>query len=131
MAAYSEKSSTPVKERVIGAEIEAIHTSERVPGHPGYYEKDGLRTYGDDEDHDHEPPVRCLLCHSRQLLTVGADDLQKDDVFDRYGIPLDRLPNSPLPFWYEQSLTLHYRRIGADSAPRRHPTLDIPVFQSH
>ena len=37
--------------------VEQIHTNERVPGHPGYYEKDGLRTYGDDEDHDHEPPV--------------------------------------------------------------------------
>ncbi len=34
-----------------------ISTAERVPGHDGYYEKDGLRTYGDDEDHDHEPPV--------------------------------------------------------------------------
>jgi len=34
-----------------------ISTAERVPGHEGYYEKDGLRTYGDDEDHDHEPPV--------------------------------------------------------------------------
>lgn len=36
--------------------VEQIHTNERVPGHPNYYEKNGLRTYGDDEDHDHEPP---------------------------------------------------------------------------
>jgi hypothetical protein len=36
--------------------IEQIHTNERVEN-PRYYEKDGLRTYGDDEDHDHEPPV--------------------------------------------------------------------------
>lgn len=42
--------------------VEQIHTNERVPGHPGYYEKDGLRTYGDDEDHDHEPPVS-RACH--------------------------------------------------------------------
>ena len=35
----------------------AIHTHEIVPGHPAYYEKDGLRTYGDNEDHEHEPPV--------------------------------------------------------------------------
>lgn len=41
-----------------GAQMEAIHTNERVPGHANYYEKNGLRTYGDDEDHDHEPPVR-------------------------------------------------------------------------
>lgn len=38
--------------------LETIHTNERVPGHDAYYEKDGLRTYGDGQDHDHEPPVR-------------------------------------------------------------------------
>jgi hypothetical protein len=38
--------------------LEVIRTVSRVPGNPNYYEKDGLRTYGDDEDHDHEPPVR-------------------------------------------------------------------------
>jgi hypothetical protein len=43
--------------------VEQIHTNERVPGHPGYYEKNGMRTYGDEEDHDHEPPVRHIaLC---------------------------------------------------------------------
>lgn len=40
---------------VIGAH--QVHTNEVVPGHANYYEKDGLRTYGDDEDHDHEPPL--------------------------------------------------------------------------
>jgi hypothetical protein len=34
-----------------------IDTAERVPGNAQYYEKDGLRTYGDGEDHEHEPPV--------------------------------------------------------------------------
>lgn len=63
MAASSEESSSPVEEKVVGSQVEAIHTNERVPGHPAYYEKNGLRTYGDDEDHDHEPPVRsaCAL----------------------------------------------------------------------
>lgn len=42
---------------MIETQIEHVKTIERVPGHPGYYEKGGLRTYGDDEDHDHEPPV--------------------------------------------------------------------------
>lgn len=37
--------------------VEQVKSNERVPGHPNYYEKDGLRTYGDEEDHDHEPPV--------------------------------------------------------------------------
>jgi len=41
---------------VSAAQIEQVHTNERVPGH-AYYEKNGLRTYGDGEDHDHEPPV--------------------------------------------------------------------------
>lgn len=39
------------------AHVEAVRTDERVPGHANYYEKGGLRTYGDDEDHDSEPPV--------------------------------------------------------------------------
>lgn len=58
MAPSSEESSSPVEEKPVGAQVEAVHTNERVPGHPAYYEKDGLRTYGDDEDHDHEPRVR-------------------------------------------------------------------------
>jgi hypothetical protein len=37
--------------------IETIRTISRVPGNTHYYEKDGLRTYGDGEDHDHEPPM--------------------------------------------------------------------------
>jgi len=37
--------------------LEVIRTVSRVPGNDHYYEKDGLRTYGDDEDHDHEPPM--------------------------------------------------------------------------
>ena len=58
MTASSEESRTPPVEKGGGAQIESVHTNERVPGHPGYYEKGGLRTYGDDADHDHEPPVR-------------------------------------------------------------------------
>ncbi|MCJ1259289.1 hypothetical protein MMC24_007125 [Lignoscripta atroalba] len=58
MARSSSSTSTPVDEKPdIGAHVGAIHTNERVPGHTNYYEKDGLRTYGDDEDHDHEPPM--------------------------------------------------------------------------
>lgn len=38
--------------------VEPIRTISKVPGNPNYYEKNGLRTYGDGEDHDHEPPVR-------------------------------------------------------------------------
>jgi hypothetical protein len=37
--------------------VEHVHTNERVPGHPNYYEKNGVRTYGDGEDHDAEPPM--------------------------------------------------------------------------
>ncbi|KAF1991603.1 MFS multidrug transporter-like protein [Aulographum hederae CBS 113979] len=37
--------------------LEQIRTAERVPGHTNYYEKDGVRTYGDGMDHDHEPPM--------------------------------------------------------------------------
>ncbi|KAB8295075.1 hypothetical protein EYC80_007014 [Monilinia laxa] len=37
--------------------LEAIQTVSRVPGNTYYDERGGLRTYGDDEDHDHEPPM--------------------------------------------------------------------------
>ncbi|KAL9598042.1 MAG: hypothetical protein Q9219_004736 [cf. Caloplaca sp. 3 TL-2023] len=43
------------------AHLEPVHTKERVPGHEDYYERDGLRTYGDDQDHDHEPKVLANL----------------------------------------------------------------------
>ncbi|KAG8629479.1 hypothetical protein KVT40_003344 [Elsinoe batatas] len=44
-------------EKAAVQQVEQIHTNERVPGHSNYYEKDGLRTYGDGEDHDHEPKM--------------------------------------------------------------------------
>jgi hypothetical protein len=45
----------------------------RVPGNSNYYEKDGIRTYGDDEDHDHEAPVQhALPCYrNHMLITVS------------------------------------------------------------
>lgn len=59
MSSSSEANSpvTEKDEKKFEAQVEQVHTNEKVPGHPEYYEKDGLRTYGDDEDHDHEPPV--------------------------------------------------------------------------
>ena len=51
--------------------LENVKTNERVPGHPAYYEKDGLRTYGDDEDHDHEPPVSTTRQAVWDKLTVS------------------------------------------------------------
>ena len=57
----SDESRTPPEgvdaEKSMEQQVETVHTNERVPGHPNYYEKGGLRTYGDDADHDHEPPV--------------------------------------------------------------------------
>ena len=74
MPASSEKSSSPVQEKDVGSEVEVVHTNERVPGHPAYYEKDGLRTYGDDEDHDHEPRVRRRL---RRWSWTAADNCNR------------------------------------------------------
>ena len=39
-------------------DLELVRTVSRVPGNDNYYEKDGLRTYGDGQDHDTDPPVR-------------------------------------------------------------------------
>jgi len=54
LSEHSNPSSTA--DEKAGAQLETVHTNERVPGHSNYYEKNGLRTYGD-EDHEHEPPV--------------------------------------------------------------------------
>jgi len=53
----SARDSTELKEGH-ATHLDQIRTKERVPGHGNYYEKNGLRTYGDDEDHEQEPPVR-------------------------------------------------------------------------
>lgn len=37
--------------------VDKVITRDRVPGHENYYEKNGLRTYGDGEDHDTEPTM--------------------------------------------------------------------------
>jgi hypothetical protein len=50
------KESPTSSEKASDDHVERVKTFERVEN-PGYYEKDGLRTYGDDQDHDHEPPV--------------------------------------------------------------------------
>ncbi|RDW80152.1 MFS multidrug transporter-like protein [Coleophoma cylindrospora] len=61
-ATSSEDSRTHSSEKEAGAgnaaeHLENIRTISRVPGNSNYYEKDGIRTYGDNEDHDHEPPM--------------------------------------------------------------------------
>jgi hypothetical protein len=63
MAQKETSSSSPsiensvTKEEPTAQQLEVIHTNERIPGHSNYYEKDGLRTYGDGQDHDHEQPM--------------------------------------------------------------------------
>lgn len=55
--------------------VEHIETRDQVPGHIDYYEKGGLRTYGDDEDHDHEPPMtitRFLSLVAMAFLWTGS-----------------------------------------------------------
>ena len=54
----SRLESLPAGQKANAHLMETVHTNERVPGHHDYYEKGGLRTYGDNEDHEHEPPVR-------------------------------------------------------------------------
>lgn len=82
--ASSEASTPPVvHEKAIGARNHGhtVTTNEQVPGHPAYYEEGGLRTYGDDMDHDHEPPV---LKHFPPLLSFlyikPETDTNTDDI---------------------------------------------------
>ena len=62
------KSSTPPSGSIhamdkpnIPEQIERVATHDGIPNRSNYYEKDGPRTYGDDEDHDREPKVRLSL----------------------------------------------------------------------
>jgi hypothetical protein len=66
-ASSGEVTSSPTTEKT-GRPLDIVHADERGPGHPTYYEKDGLRTYGDGEDHDHEPPVT----HSSMRATTNG-----------------------------------------------------------
>jgi hypothetical protein len=87
--------------------VEHIATHDKVPGHDNYYEKDGLRTYGDGEDHDHEPPVGALLFNKVSAkLTRSIDDLQAHAFFDCHGIFVDWLTDSRLYLWLEHSKSL-------------------------
>jgi len=52
-------------------QLETIRTVSRVPGNPNYYEKEGVRTYGDGMDHEHEPKVsERYTIHDMETLTV-------------------------------------------------------------
>jgi hypothetical protein len=50
-------STTQKEEKVEETKEQIVREGSTDPGNPNYYEKDGLRTYGDGQDHDHTPPV--------------------------------------------------------------------------
>jgi hypothetical protein len=62
--------------------FEHVHTNERVPGHTNYYEKNGLRTYGDGEDHDIEPPMTF-----KRIMSLIAMAFRKPFASSRAGVP--------------------------------------------
>jgi hypothetical protein len=75
--------------------LEVIRTISRVPGNSHYYEKDGLRTYGDGEEHDAEPPMsfkRIMSLIAMAFLWTGSQIplylFGKKALFSRYDIML-------------------------------------------
>jgi Major Facilitator Superfamily len=103
----SDHSSTPPNEKANDfgnahktEHLEAIRTVSRVPN-PNYYEQDGLRTYGDDQDHDHEPPVsfKCYTISGLPTDTSPLDEYAPSDVSGCHGLPLDWISDSSVPFW--------------------------------
>ena len=62
--ASSEGSATPPVDKGLTTHIEQITTREQVPGHTNYYEKNGLRTYGDGESE-----LAALFAKIARLLT--------------------------------------------------------------
>lgn len=114
-------SSTPAEPKTAGAteHIEQVHTNERVPGHENYYEKNGLRTYGDDADHDHAPKMTfkrmmsliamafCECCHLPNLCERTDSELGSVDRITDSRIPLRWCPTIRLPrHWRSRSLDL-------------------------
>lgn len=84
------------------AHVEAIHTNERVPGHDNYYEKNGLRTYGDDEDHDHEPKMsfKRIMSLIAMAFRTSTHELSSCRGILLTGSSLDRLSDSSIPLRY-------------------------------
>jgi hypothetical protein len=80
MSSHDSTENEKVAPEKAAAHLDPIKTRERVPGNDNYYEKDGLRTYGDDEDHDHEPPVRVLL----QILKRETNLIALQMTFSRF-----------------------------------------------
>jgi hypothetical protein len=78
---------------------ETTTTSESPLDHEDNHEKNGLRIYGDDEDHDIEPKVYPTFPSHSSSLTSLTDVLQAHDVLGRHGLPLDWISNSCLSFW--------------------------------
>lgn len=78
-----------------------IHADERLPAQSDHhFEKNGLRTDGDDEDHEHEPPVLHPLMRPINALMCPADVFLQVHVLCCHGLSLDRVPNPGLPIWY-------------------------------
>lgn len=99
MSDSTPPTTSAVDEKTSHAEhAERIATHDRVPGHDNYYEKNGLRTYGDGEDHDHEPPVGLTNSTQEPSLTQITALLPSIDVLDSHGISLDWIPNSRVHF---------------------------------
>jgi hypothetical protein len=93
-------SASAVDEKPLYAEqVERIASHDRVPGHENYHEKNGLRTYGDGEDHDHEPPVSSTTAILSTVTYTFAAVLQKIYVFDGNGFSLDWIADSCLYIW--------------------------------
>lgn len=91
-------------EKAAHSEVERIASHDRVPGHEDYYEKNGLRSDGDGEDHNLEPPVSPDNSAFVPSLMCIVALIPSDDVFDCNGIPLDRIPNSCLYLRFVNSL---------------------------
>lgn len=73
------------------APVHAHETSLRAEH--SHQEVLGLRTYGDDEDHDHEPKVRAYPLRNfaeGSFSHERTDDLSPVHELRRHGVPVDR-----------------------------------------
>lgn len=98
----SSEDSVCRKRHDANTHVEVLASKRKCSDRSAYHEKNGLRTYGDDEVHDVEPAVSphrrigCLSCNIHNL-TI-ADVLSHDYEFGCHGFPLDWRPDSCLYF---------------------------------
>jgi hypothetical protein len=125
----SDNIPSPTLDKEPVEQVEQVHTNERVPGHPGYYEKDGLRTYGDDENHDVEPPVSFAGVPLPSIRTDWfLDDRVASIELGGNGFLVDWVADPSVPSWWCTSIRKFVPEAAALNELKTHADLSSQIY---